>query len=254
MTSKPHSPERRAERIDGVACDGAARAQPAERGRACEGGRQEARAGLALVLASGLYLALYAARVFTTGRLTYGFLLWNLSLAWAPWVLAQASCAAAARRWTPAAWTLGLAWRVFLPNAPYVVTDFVHLRPRPGAPLWYDCALLGTAALIGLAAGGLSLRAVHGWVSERYGTVAGLVLLGASALTTGLGIYLGRFERWNSWDLVTRPDAVLSSVLALALDPQPRPLVVTFVFASLTAVSYFIVGGRVLARSAELRS
>ena len=207
----------------------------------------------ALVLASGLYLALYAARVFTTGRLTYGFLVWNLALAWVPWVMAQASCAAARRRWTPAAWALGAAWLAFLPNAPYLVTDFVHLRPRPGAPLWYDCALLGTAALIGLAAGGLSLRAVHGWVSERYGAVAGLVLLAASVLATGLGIYLGRFERWNSWDLVTRPDAVLSSVLAIVLDPHPRAVVVTGVFAALTAVSYFIVGGRVLARS-DLRS
>src|SRR5690606_5009462 len=120
-------------------------------------------------------------------------------------------------------------WLVFLPNAPYLVTDFVHLRPRPGAPLWYDSALLGTAALVGLAAGGLSLRAVHGWVSERHGTPSGLVLLAASMVASGLGIYLGRFERWNTWDLVMRPDAVLSSVLALASDPHPRAVVVTVV-------------------------
>lgn len=200
--------------------------------------------GSALLFGSGLYLVLFGARVVTTGGFTYGFMLWNLALALTPWVLAQASCAAASCRWSALAWTFGIAWFVFLPNAPYLVTDFVHLRPRVGAPLWYDATLLGTAALIGLASGGLSLRTIHGWVSARHGRLVGTALLGTSALATGLGIYLGRFERWNSWDLVLRPGAVLENVFALVRDPEPRAVVVTGIFAGLTALAYLVVGPR----------
>jgi uncharacterized membrane protein len=212
-----------------------------------------AHGGFALLAGSGLYVALYAARVFMSGGLAYDFMLWNLTLAWVPWLAAQSSRVAAERGRSTAAWILGFAWLVFLPNAPYVVTDFVHLRPRAGAPLWYDAALLGTAALVGLAAGGLSLRAMHAWVAARHGAVAGAVLLAASALATGLGIYLGRFERWNSWDLVLRPNAVLEDVLALVREPHPTPIVVTLVFAALTTVAYLVVGGRVIADATPRR-
>ncbi len=201
--------------------------------------------GLSLGLGSALFVVMYAARVLHTGRFTYGFLLWNLTLALVPWALARLSSMAASRRALVTAWALAVGWLVFLPNAPYLVTDFVHLAPRPGAPLWYDVALLGTAALTGLVAGGLSLRTMHGWISERYGDVAGLALLAASVPATGFGIYLGRFERHNSWDLVLRPHAVLRDLADLAHDP--RALVVTAIFAALTAVAYLAVGGRVTA-------
>lgn len=190
-------------------------------------------------------MALYAARVLHTGRLTYGFLLFNLALAWAPWALATLASLAASRRHVAVAWVLGLAWLAFLPNAPYLVTDLVHLRPRPGAPLWYDVALLGTAAITGVLAGGLSLRAMHEWIVERYGGVAGLALLAASVPAAGFGIYLGRFERHNSWDLVLRPADVLAD--AAHLVAEPRAIVVTAVFAAITAVSYVAVGGPIIA-------
>lgn len=197
------------------------------------------------MLGSALFVALYVARVLYTGRLTYGFLLWNLALAWMPWLLARLASLAAARGGTRWAWAPSLAWLAFLPNAPYIVTDFVHLRLRPGVPLWYDVALLGTAAITGLVAGALSLRTMHAWISERYGSVAGLVLLLASVPATGFGIYLGRFERHNSWDLVVRPQVVLSDLADLAHDP--RAIVVTIVFAALTAVAYLAVGGQLTA-------
>ncbi len=202
--------------------------------------------GFELGLASALVAALLVARVVHTGGGTYLFLLWNLTLAWVPWLLSRASSLAAARGWTAVAWTLGLGWFVFLPNAPYLVTDFVHLRPRAGAPIWYDIALLGAAALAGLMAGGLSLRSMQRWVSARYGAWAGIVLLAAGVVATGVGIYLGRFQRWNTWDLVVRPGAVIADFVGLVHDPaaQARVLAVTLVFASLTAVSYAAVGGR----------
>ncbi len=205
----------------------------------------------ALVSGSLLHLALYAARVHRTHELTFGFLIWNLFLALVPFVAAHASAAAAEQERMASAWVLALVWLVFLPNAPYVITDFVHLRPRMGAPLWYDAALLGSAALTGLVAGGLSLRAMHAWVGARYGAWAGRALIGASTLAAGIGIYLGRFERHNSWDLVLRPRAVFGDVVALLRDPSPRAIVVTAVFGAILIVSYFAVGGTLTARKSS---
>jgi uncharacterized membrane protein len=206
--------------------------------------------GLALLLGSALLVGLYGARVFHSGSITFGFLLWNLTLALVPWLLARGALVADGRGWVRTAWALGVLWLLFLPNAPYLVTDFVHLRPRANVPVWYDVALLGTAALTGLVAGGLSLRTMHTWVERRYGSWAALALVVASVPATGVGIYLGRFERWNSWDLLLRPFAVLGDVAALVQDPggNLRAYVVIAIFAGLLAVSYLAVGGELRAR------
>ncbi|MBX3269467.1 MAG: DUF1361 domain-containing protein [Sandaracinaceae bacterium] len=202
--------------------------------------------GLAVWLGSGLVAALYGARVVRTDSTIFGFLLFNLTLALVPWGLAHAARLAEQRGRVWAAWTLGVGWLLFLPNAPYLLTDLVHLRPRPGVPLWYDAILLATAGVTGLLAGGLSLRDMHRWVEARHGARAALALVVAAAPAAGVGIYLGRFARWNSWDLVLHPVAVLGDVAALLRDPAGnlRALVVIASFAGLLAVSYLAVGPR----------
>jgi len=106
-----------------------------------------------------------------------------------------------------------LVWLIFLPNAPYIVTDFVHFRAVPSVPLWYDLVLLFASASTGLLLGLLSLREVHfalkRWLSN---TLAG-VLIFISIGLAGFGVWLGRFQRWNSWDLVTRPHHLLSDIV-----------------------------------------
>ncbi|MCA9609108.1 MAG: DUF1361 domain-containing protein, partial [Myxococcales bacterium] len=156
-------------------------------------------------------------------------------LAWVPWLLAMAAGAALGRRRRGMGAVLLLAWVAFLPNAPYVITDFLHLSVRSPVPLWYDVLLLGTASLTGLLAGAFSLRrvesALDGHVDPRV-RFAGLALV---ILAAGFGIYLGRFERWNSWDLLIHPIALLRS---LATGPSPRALVVTAACAGLLGVTY----------------
>lgn len=209
--------------------------------------------GLATLLAgSVLWAGLYAARVGYSGRLVYAFLVWNLFLAWVPWLLASFAATALARgRRGVAALALG-AWLLFLPNAPYVLTDFLHLRARAPVPLWYDVLLLGTAALTGLFAGAYSLVRVETALEARVDPR--LVRLGIAAviLLSGFGIYLGRFERWNSWDLLLSPLELLASVLAA---PSPRAMVVTAACAGLLGVAYLGVReARVSARGADPRA
>jgi uncharacterized membrane protein len=167
----------------------------------------------ALILASGFGVALVAFRLAWTGELRYANLVWNLVLAWVPFVLALLVYDRA-RRGLRGVGLLLLAgaWLAFLPNAPYLVTDIGLLRDVHGMPLWFDVALLTTFAWTGLLLGFVSVYLVQRAVQRLYGVAAGwLAAVGALGLS-GLGIYLGRELRWNSWDIVVQPGGVLGDV------------------------------------------
>jgi uncharacterized membrane protein len=185
--------------------------------------------------------ALLVVRVERTGSLTFAFLVWNLFLAAIPLVMA--------RLWERAnEWGAGVAvqgslaalWLLFLPNAPYIVTDLLHLRVRPPMPLWYDLALLLSAAGTGLLMGYASVVIVHRIVARRYGALAGWTVAIASLLLSSFGMYLGRFLRWNSWNVLTTPGALLNDVAVRVLDPfaHPKTVAVTAVFGVLLTLGY----------------
>ncbi len=133
------------------------------------------------------------------------FLIVNLVLAWLPLVFAL-GVSRAQHRWAAAAF--GLVWLAFLPNAPYLVTDLIHLSGWYGQR-WRHVLMFGFAAWTGVMLGVASLRLVHLTVERRAGAVAGWATVVASTALCAVGVVIGRFQRWNSWDLVTRPLDVL---------------------------------------------
>ena len=186
-------------------------------------------------------VALYALRVERSGSLMFGFLLWNLFLALIPWLASLYGLRRQSRRFPTAAKVSAFAiWLLFLPNAPYILTDLLHLRPRSGAPLWFDLALLLSCAGTGLLLGYASLLNVERVVEERFGRVAAHVTTVTALMLSAFGIYLGRFLRWNSWDVVTDPRALLSDVAARLLNPfaHPRTLAVTAIYGIALVLGY----------------
>jgi len=142
-----------------------------------------------------------------TGLRNFDFLIWNLFLAWMPYVLSLwivSLCRSPQRRW----WSLPfatIAWALFLPNAPYIMTDFGHLLHPRRFPFMYDMVTIFAFAWTGLLLGLTSLHLLQKEVRGAWGKLAaGTFVLGAT-LMTGMGIYLGRFLRWNSWDILRRP-------------------------------------------------
>src|SRR5262249_892992 len=129
-----------------------------------------------LVLMSGLASAMLVARVAYTGQVTYLFLIWNLFLAWLP----VAYAAVAERAWLAGRGWLAVPavalWLLFLPNAPYIVTDLIHLPYGQGAPLWFDAIMIFSFALTGLLLGFVSLLMVHGLVERAAGRPAGWLM------------------------------------------------------------------------------
>ena len=214
-------------------------------GHALGGGHQASRRRSLLVRvllsASALLTLGVAVRVALTQSLDGTNLVWNLFLAWVPFVLALVlydGARRAARPGTLAA--LGAAWLLFLPNAPYIVTDAKWLGEYAGGTLWYDAGLIATAATIGLALGFVSLYLVQGVVTGRFGHLTGWAIAWAALALSGVGVYLGRFQRWNSWEVVTEPTTIVGQLAAAALDPlaHARPLALSTAFAVTWCVGY----------------
>ena len=197
--------------------------------------------------ASLVCVALIAARSWYSHTYHYWFLLWNLALAWVPFVFAAIAFSLAARR-RAALWVFvllaALVWLAFFPNAPYILTDFLHLGSMGDiVPGWYDVLMLYWFAWTGLMLGVVSLYLMHEIVSRGVGVVAGWVFVVAVAGLGSVGIYLGRFLRWNSWDLVRRPGPLANELLGRVTDPhsQPRILGFTVLFALLFLFIYVAV-------------
>ncbi len=205
--------------------------------------RQTWAAILALVLASVLSCALVVVRAYYAGTTAYLFFFWNLFLAWVPWFFS-----AALQRARFSFWPLATVWLAFFPNAPYLLTDLVHLKPRDGAPLMFDVLLFASFALAGCALGWDSLFAVHRELHRRWGALRSSLAIALCVLLTGAGVFLGRFERLNSWELFTGPLDVLDT--AFTSLREPHALVFSLAFAALVGVGYvFTLPARVEAET-----
>jgi uncharacterized membrane protein len=154
-----------------------------------------------------------------------GYLVWNLFLAWIPYVCARVI------------WIVGrgslplplllpplLVWLVFLPNAPYLVTDVVHFHwHASGMALALEIVLFGAVGLAGLLLGVAAVQPVHRLVAARYGAPAARAFPPVIALAVALGVYLGRVQRWNSWSLLYSPGRLVRSTWEVLGHPVAHP-------------------------------
>jgi uncharacterized membrane protein len=180
---------------------------------------------LALLFASLTGVALMVLRVTLTHDWKYFFLAWNLFLAWLPLIFAlgvhERHHRGERHGWR--LWGLATLWLLFLPNAPYIFTDLVHLTARFTPHFWADLSLVLLVALTGFLLGFVSLYLMQGVVAERFGHLAGWVFIVGAALVSAFGIYLGRFLRWNSWDVVMHPLNFSHAIGHLATHPLADP-------------------------------
>ena len=171
-----------------------------------------------------------------TGSGYYVFLLANLFLACVP--LFFSTVLRSAIHWR-LHWTMKLAcfglWLLFLPNAPYILTDILHLNRSSNAPAWYDLALLLSCSGTGLLLGYLSLIDVQGIVARSFGSASGWIFALVSLVLSGFAIYLGRFLRWNSWDVLVEPNRLFTILDVLT---RTQALAVTLIFGVILALGY----------------
>jgi uncharacterized membrane protein len=131
-----------------------------------------------------------------------------------------------------------LVWLVFLPNSVYLLTDLVHLRSRPGVPHVYDSTMCGAFAGAGVLAGVSSLSIVEEVVRRTWGRLVTAVAFLPALLLNGLGVWIGRYQRWNSWDLATEPATIVRDVWIPMSEPSTHLWAITLTYAAVLGVSW----------------
>ena len=154
---------------------------------------------------------LIVARMVYTGSSLYLFLVWNIFLAWIPCMISGVLKRTTGQaKWKSA--LLFFCWLAFFPNALYIVTDLVHIDLETTVPKWFDALLLFSAAVLGLMLAFISLYRVEAFFSNSISSRFRAPLLVLILFLGSFGVYLGRFLRWNSWDIVSNPVDLLLSI------------------------------------------
>ncbi len=195
---------------------------------------------VALLFGTMISTAMVFMRGIYSGQLLYKFLVWNLILAWLPlifsWLVYRF------RQKITLSLTFGLLWLLFFPNAPYLVTDLIHLRYSSSVPLWFDAIMVFSFALIGLLLGLLSLYLMQIVVSNRFSRAIGWLFAVASLSLSSYGVYIGRFLRWNSWDIFSQPVIVFNDIVTSLVHPQMflKTVTVSLLLSAIFLFAYLI--------------
>lgn len=188
---------------------------------------------LMLELTAGC-VALLAVRFYRTESPGYIFLVWNLFLAWVPFFMMRFFVGEITDKKTLLQNVLPLlTWLAFLPNAPYILTDLFHLRKSAAVPQWFDLILILSFALTGMVLLYLSFLEFEKKIALLVSTAQMKWLRISVFLAVGYGLYLGRYLRYNSWDIISEPGHLFRGIYnsLFSQDMIRETLGVTFFFA-----------------------
>jgi uncharacterized membrane protein len=165
-------------------------------------------------------VTLSLSRLFVSGHLRYLFLNWNLFLALVPLVFSYRFLSSIRQKEDRPAFFWFFSWLAFFPNAPYIITDLIHLHKPSPVPLWFDALLLFSYATAGMMLGLRSLKQVYLGLGFRFSRIPQLLITSLVLFATAFGVYLGRFQRWNSWDFLVQPQSLLLDIGHRFLHPE----------------------------------
>ena len=193
------------------------------------------------------FIAYYLLSVFVIERFIYKFILWNLFLAMIPLAFAALFHVSLSNKSKIGfrEIILGVLWLLFFPNAPYLITDLLHINAMPfyevgiasiGIEYWISLLHVGGGVIFGLFAGMYSLMIIHKIIMAKMGTITGNIILLCICMLSGYGVYIGRFVRLNSWDILN-PLYVLERLIAQI---SFRGTVLSMLFAMFTLICYLL--------------
>ena len=185
---------------------------------------------------------LICCRIIYSGSFLFIFLSWNIFLAWTPfWISYFLTKRLWNKKWKQ--WLLFSVWLLFFPNALYIITDLVHLDIETAVPKWFDALLLFASSIVGLMMAFASLYKVEIFLAKKISKKRMPLVICAILFLGSFGVYLGRFLRWNSWDIISNPLGLLSTIIQRFIFPIEhfRAWAVTFVLTAFFYLLYLTV-------------
>ncbi len=178
-----------------------------------------------LIVLLGLFsvyaIALVILRAWLTNSIFYFFLVWNLFLAYIPLVLSKIMVTKNYKKLTLLLFTS--TWLLFLPNAPYIITDLIHVKQRAIIPLWFDLLLVFSFAFNGMLLFFISVQDVHTLILKHFSNFKTWTITVFIVFLSGFGVYLGRFLRFNSWDMASNPKLIFIEIFERVTQPTAHP-------------------------------
>ncbi|WP_394700534.1 DUF1361 domain-containing protein [uncultured Ilyobacter sp.] len=174
-------------------------------------------------------------RIIVTSNYTYIFLIRNLLLTWIPLALSLILIKFYTKKIIKI--TAGFIWIIFYPNAPYMITDFIHYRIFFNK--WYDFLMISLSIFTGVLTGFLALLLLQKLIEVNFGKLNGWKFVILINISSSYGIYLGRFIRLNSWEIITNPYKLINGILnSLKIDTFFFILVFSF-FLMLIYIAFY---------------
>lgn len=168
---------------------------------------------IGLLAAISFAFLILAVRIKITGSLFFTFLVWNLFLAALPYLFSTVLTKLNnLNNYKPLQFICFGMWLLFLPNSPYIITDLIHLQNENATLVWLDMLLVFVYAIIGLLFGLFSMIDVYHVLKSKYDAKNANFFMIYLCLLCGYGVYLGRFLRFNSWDLFTKPYTLIYNI------------------------------------------
>ena len=190
---------------------------------------------------SGLLLLI---RIIVTDSLAYLFLPWNLFLAFIPyWITRWLSMNAPIIRNKFRLLFCLAIWLLFIPNSFYIVTDLFHLTYISSAPKWFDVLMIFSFAWNGILCGVISIRRVEIIISVIRKKYFSVLVVFVVMWLSAFGVYIGRFLRFNSWDILSNPFSLLSDILSLIIHPFENfyPWAMTFCYSVFMTLLFYTI-------------
>lgn len=202
---------------------------------------QNQREAIYLLMASCLCFCFSVFRCYLTDSVFFLFLNWNLFLAMIPWAACKLISRIEVKKHRIKAGFLAAVWLFFLPNAPYIITDLFHIRFNTEMPIWFDLTMVLTFAWTGIIFGFRSLLIMEETVFVYFHRKVKTVLPAVSLFLCSFGIYLGRYLRWNTWDIITKPTVLAGDIFDRFIHPidHPRTWGVTLIMGLFLNFMYY---------------
>lgn len=194
---------------------------------------------IAIALSNLVSVVLFFFRAVGAENFRYWFLFWNLLLAWVPlalaWLLTKDL---RIERWKSGSnILLTVLWLLFLPNSFYIVSDLIHLHLTGEVSILYDAALFTSVIFNGYVFGFMSVYIVHRELLKRLKAKHAHIIIAGVFFLSSFAIYLGRYLRWNTWDVLLHPIGLLFDVSDRFINPTSHPQ------AFSTTVIFFLMLG-----------